>query len=164
MKYRARQIHESDIGNYLAVLNEVIAERKYLLTTDMLSLNHTAKFVKNAIHNNFAMYVAEYDKKVIGWADIIPREKGAVRHIGELGMGVVPDWRGKGVGKELLSRVIEHSWKIGLTRIELEVFASNKAAISLYEHFGFEHEGTKRNARYIDGKYEDVFVMAQCRI
>ena len=32
-----------------------------------------------------------------------------------------------------------------IERIELEVMANNQSAIHLYESFGFQHEGTKRN-------------------
>jgi len=54
-------------------------------------------------------------------------------------------------------------WDEGLTRVELEVFASNTAAISLYTKCGFEREGVKRRARYIDGKYDDIILMALLR-
>lgn len=164
MKFQIRQILESDIEGYLAALNEVIAEKRYLLTSDTLSLDHTAEFVKTAISNNYALYVAEKENEIVGWADIIPKQKGSARHTGVLGMGIVASCRGQGIGKELLENVIRHSWEIGLTRLELEVFASNLMAISLYEHYGFKHEGTKQNARFVDGEYGDVFIMAQCRI
>lgn len=49
---------------------------------------------------------------------------------------------------------------IGLTRIELEVLASNEPAIAFYKKHDFELEGLKRESRYIDGKYDDVAFMA----
>ena len=79
-------------------------------------------------------------------------------------MGVVSGHRRKGIGQKLLSAVVERSWNAGFKRLELEVFASNKGAYALYEKNGFELEGTKRNSRYMNGKYEDVYLMAQCRI
>lgn len=47
-----------------------------------------------------------------------------------------------------------------LERIELDVFASNKPAIALYEKLGFTREGIKRGARKIDGVSDDVVLMA----
>jgi len=164
MKFQIRQIRESDIEGFLAVLSEVIAERKFLLTLDTPSLEYTTEFVQTAIFNNYAQYVAGIENEIVGWADIIPKQKGSAQHTGELGMGVIARYRGQGIGKELLENVIKHSWEIGLTRLELEVFSSNLVAISLYERYGFQHEGTKRNARFVDGEYEDAFIMAQCRI
>jgi putative acetyltransferase len=133
MKYRVRNITKSDIEGFAAVLGAVVKERKYLLTLEPPSIEDASDFVHTAIENNYAHYVAEVEGKIVGWADMTPRQKGSVRHIGKLGMGVATDYRGQGIGKELLENVIKHSWKIGLTRLELEVISSNHAAIALYE-------------------------------
>ena len=164
MKYRIRYISESDIDGFAAVFDAVVKERKYLLTLETPPIDEVSDIVHTAIENNYAQYVAEIEGKIVGWADITPRQKGSVRHIGELGMGVAIGYRGQGIGKELLENVIRHSWKIGLTRLELEVISSNHAAITLYEHCGFEHEGIKQNAWFVDGIYKDILVMAQCRM
>ena len=47
----------------------------------------------------------------------------------------------------------------GLERVELEVFASNRPAIRLYESLGFVVEGIKRRGRKLDGAYDDVLEM-----
>ena len=49
---------------------------------------------------------------------------------------------------------------MGLERVELEVFASNRVARQLYEQYGFSVEGTLRRARKLDGEYDDVIIMA----
>lgn len=48
----------------------------------------------------------------------------------------------------------------GMERIELDVFASNKAAIALYMKLGFVTEGVKCRARKLDGDYDDNVFMA----
>lgn len=47
-----------------------------------------------------------------------------------------------------------------MERAELEVFASNRPAIALYEAAGFVHEGVKRRARKLEGVYDDIVLMA----
>jgi RimJ/RimL family protein N-acetyltransferase len=49
---------------------------------------------------------------------------------------------------------------IGFTGIELTVREENKAAITLYQKFGFVIEGIKHKAVRMDGKYENVVCMA----
>ena len=159
-----RLIKETDIDCFHAALSSVVLERKYLLTVNPPSKEDTGRFIKRNIENNTPQYVAELENKVIGWADVIAGEKEIIRHVGLLGMGVVSGHRRKGIGQKLLSAVVEHSWNAGFKRLELEVFASNKGAYALYEKNGFELEGTKRNSRYMNGEYEDVYLMAQCRI
>ena len=164
MPLNVRLIEESDIDGFRAALGSVVSERKYLLTLEIPAYKSVAAFIRNSIKHRHAQYVAEIDNTIVGWADIIPKNKQSQAHSGELGMGVIAGHRGQGIGKTLLARVIAHSWDIGLKRLELEVFASNRTAIALYTQHGFEHEGTKRGACRIDGIYEDIHIMARCRI
>ena len=75
-------------------------------------------------------------------------------------MGLLPGYRGQGLGPALLEAVIREATRQDLTRIELEVFSANTRAIALYERFGFQHEGTKRAARMLEGQVEDILCMA----
>ena len=86
------------------------------------------------------------------------------RHVGTLGMGVHDDWQGRGVGTALMRAGVEMAdrW-LNLTRLELEVFTDNEAAIRLYERFGFVREGTMRQYAFRDGRYVDAYVMARIR-
>lgn len=52
-------------------------------------------------------------------------------------MGIATDWRGKGVGKVLLTEVVAQARQRGDTRILLEVIDQNAPAIRLYEGGGF---------------------------
>lgn len=159
-----RLINEADIEGFHRALSRVVEERKFLLTLSPPSLSNVSDFIRKNIDNNFAQYVAVVDGEIVGWADIVPRDHEVMRHVGLLGMGVLAAYRGKGIGSDLLSNVMRHSWSAGLKRIELEVFSTNTVAKNLYIKHGFELEGTKRNARYLNGKYEDVHFMAQCQL
>ena len=89
----------------------------------------------------------------------IPHE--GFTHVGQLGMGVLGGYRRRGVGRQLLQAALDGGRAIGLRRLELEVFRSNAAAVLLYESFGFQHEGAKRDARILDGITDDVLIMAR---
>jgi RimJ/RimL family protein N-acetyltransferase len=81
-------------------------------------------------------------------------------HSGGLGMGVLLDYRGQGVGSALLAAAINKAKSLGLTRIELTVRENNKAAIALYKKFGFGVEGLHRNAVCSEMVYENHISMA----
>ena len=74
-------------------------------------------------------------------------------------MGVLPRYRGQGTGRPLAEKTIVLAKRIGLERIELDVYATNKPAIALYKSLGFALEGVKRKGRKLDGIYDDVVVM-----
>lgn len=52
-------------------------------------------------------------------------------------IGVSSDYNGQGIAKKLLERVVNHCKEIEFNRLLLEVRKDNKAAIGLYEKFGF---------------------------
>ena len=59
----------------------------------------------------------------------------------------------------LIEKTIEHAKAIGLEKVELEVFESNKIAIGFYNKYGFKEEGLLIKSRKLDGKYDNVVVM-----
>ena len=107
--------------------------------------------------------VGVVDERVVGMVSIDtfplrPRRK----HAGAIGISVHEEWQGKGVGGALMRAILElaDNW-LNLTRLELEVFAENEAAIHLYERFGFGVEGRLRQHAFRDGRYVDSIVMAR---
>lgn len=86
------------------------------------------------------------------------------RHAGLIGISIAEAWQGKGVGNALMQAGIDlaDNW-LNLTRLELEVYADNEAALRLYESFGFEREGVLRRHAYRDGQYVDAIVMGRLR-
>jgi putative acetyltransferase len=109
--------------------------------------------------------VALIDDRIVGMVsvDLFPNRPRR-RHAGAIGICVHEEWQGKGVGAALMRAIIDFAdnW-LNLTRLELEVFADNEAAIRLYERFGFELEGTLRQHAFRDGQYVDSKVMGRLR-
>ena len=159
-----RKIELGDARGFCSALSSVAQERKYILTIEPPPFERSEAFVLENVENDHAQYVALHSERVVGWADIIPLKHPKMTHVGVLGMGILADYRGKGIGGQLLSKTVEHAWASGLKRLELEVFADNEPAIRLYKKHGYIQEGLKRYARFIDGQYQDIVVMAQYRI
>ncbi|MEM1112545.1 MAG: GNAT family N-acetyltransferase [Pseudomonadota bacterium] len=158
---KIRPIRKADIRDFREALGEVAVERKYLLTLETPSFDSIRTFVQNNIEKDYPQYVAEVDERIVGWADFVPVDKPSLVHCASLGMGVLKEHRRQGIGSALLDAVTRAALVRGFSRLELEVFANNRAAIALYEKYGFELEGTKRRARCIDGVFQDVLIMAQ---
>lgn len=70
--------------------------------------------------------------------------------------------RGKGLGSEAVEHLCRFGFRdLNLHRIQLEVFATNVAAVKAYEKCAFKHEGRLREAAFIDGAWVDILVMAR---
>ena len=102
------------------------------------------------------------DNTVLGLVMLTVESNPRRRHTGGLGIMVRTDCQGQGIGTALLEAVLDlaDNWLM-LHRVELEVYADNGDAIRLYQRFGFETEGRKREAAVKAGDYVDMLVMAR---
>ena len=150
-----------DMEGLRAALDAVARERRYLTLLRAGTLDETRSFVESLLRGGGVHIVARAEGRVVGWCDVLRHHREGTRHGGVLGIGLLPEWRERGVGAALLARTLEAAEAAGMTRVELEVFASNTRAIRLYEGAGFVHEGLKRRARCIDGRVEDIVCMAR---
>jgi RimJ/RimL family protein N-acetyltransferase len=152
---------EAHIEGLQRCVDAVARERRWLGFVEGPPLVQTRAFVGMILGGAGVQFVALNDAdEVVGWCDILRLDQESFRHGWRLGMGLLPAVRGQGVGRRLAEAAIAAAKERGAERIELEVFASNKAAIALYERLGFVREGVKRRARKLDGEYDDIVQMA----
>lgn len=153
-------IAEEHIESFHRCLDTVARERRYLYFVEAPPIESTRAFVRSNISNGFVQVVALVNGDLVGWCDILPPRIPGFTHCGKLGVSVLPDYRGRGIGRQLITEALERARKKGIERVELEVFSSNVAARALYEKLGFVTEGVRRRARKVDGQYDDIVLMA----
>lgn len=99
------------------------------------------------------LLVAELDGQLAGYAVFWQ-----VLDQGELGnVAVDPAHRRQGLARRLVGAVMERAGERGVRELFLEVRPSNTGARQLYESFGFERVGQRRN--YYQEPVEDAVVM-----
>ncbi len=160
-----RAARVDDAEGYRACIDRVARARIFVGITEAYPLEEVRAFVADMVARDLPIYVAvTRNAKLIGWCDIgMPKprpERPGFAHVGYLGMGIDADYRGRGIGEKLLRAAVDHARRIGMERIELQVFPSNAAARALYQKLGFEVEGLKRRVRKLDGRYDDLIQMA----
>ena len=62
-----------------------------------------------------------------------------------LGIGIADNWQGKGLGKQIMNKLIEDGKSSGRKGIELTTMLDNKKAFALYEKVGFKCLGKVDN-------------------
>ena len=86
--------------------------------------------------------VAENEGHIIGMLNFRDGERKRIVHLGELGMSVNKAWRNRGIGRALLSTLIQWAQEHPvIEKVCLDVFATNAGAIALYTSLGFQEEG-----------------------
>jgi RimJ/RimL family protein N-acetyltransferase len=104
--------------------------------------------------------VAAFDRdRMVGNCDIFRRTPQDVRHTGVLGIVIVEEYRGVGLGEAMIKAALSQASEIGAWAIELEVFATNAPAKHLYEKVGFTTAGVVPKKMQRDGKFIDSVQM-----
>jgi ribosomal protein S18 acetylase RimI-like enzyme len=155
-----RGITLADVAGYRACVGAVMHERRYLAYLEPFSLTETEGFVAGNIDKGNPHFVAEDAGRIVGWCDISRDSVPTYAHEGMLGMGVLAEYRGRGLGERLIRTTLAAAASAGFERVALSVYASNARASALYRKVGFRLEGTRVRGRKLDGVYDDVHMMA----
>ena len=107
-----------------------------------------------------AVYVAEEGDRIVGRLSLSRDNHPASDHVADLGLMVAASHRRRGIGRALLDQAVVWAREAGIRKLELHVFPWNEGAIRLYETFGFEREGLRRDHYRRDGEYVDAILMA----
>ena len=146
---------------YTCFRHPLVARTTLQLTSQEFGITQTRlETVNKKLHR----FVAEVNGRVVGVSTIFQPENPRAAHTASLGMMVHPAYWGKGIGGQLMAKLVDlaDNW-LNITRIELEVNTDNPAGVRLYHKFGFEIEGTKRWHAFGDGRLADSHFMARIR-
>ena len=153
-------IGEEHIAGFRAAVDSVARERRYLALLESPPEADTRRYVRDNIAQRAPHFVALADGSVVGWCDVAVRPRPTQLHSGILGVGVIRDYRGKGIGRALMEATLAAARAGGIRRIELTVRVDNDPARRLYESFGFVTEGLCKRHMCIDGQFVDSWLMA----
>jgi putative acetyltransferase len=153
----------SDAGALVELAREVGGEEEgWILTTDAWrSVTEERRYLRAVRrHPDAAVFVAEVDGRVVARLSLARDPHPASRHVADLGLMVAASHRRRGVGKRLLQEAVGWARSSGVVKLELHVFPWNEPALKLYESFGFEREGYRKDQYARDGTYLDAILMA----
>jgi ribosomal protein S18 acetylase RimI-like enzyme len=103
------------------------------------------KYLKNwGGDHDHALVAFDLEDNLLGavWMRLLNYENAGYGYIDddtpELGMAIMSQNRGQGIGKQLLLKMIELARSIGYPALSLSVDPLNKTALRMYEKIGFE--------------------------
>jgi ribosomal protein S18 acetylase RimI-like enzyme len=117
--------------------------------------------LKNASIQKGDIIIGAFDTTLVGIVSVTKNTNKKRQHKADLhGMYIKPEYRGIGLGKELLKKAMDMAKEIkGLEEIELIVAAYNESTVNLYKKFGFEKTYLEEHALKIKGNYIDAYHM-----
>lgn len=151
---KIRTIELKDTKNYLN-LNKKIDESGFMLYEPgekQITLEQQEKFIEKILADNRSiMLVAEVEEELAGFIAAIGNNLKRTQHRAYIVIGLLEEFRGKGIGKSLFEQLFIWAKQNGITRLELTVIKENDRAFNLYRKMGFVLEGEKVHSLMIEG-------------
>lgn len=83
--------------------------------------------------------LALMDGRIVGAATLHQQLGGWKRHIGRVSVLVLPQYRGRGLARALVSEIVDLARSLGLERVEAEFIGEQEAAIKMFALLGFSN-------------------------
>ena len=153
-----------DLDQMLEFINSVSKENTFIgFSGEIVTKPEESKYLASLFPlieaNNAVVVHAFIDGQLAGRCDVLRNLalKEREKHIGTLGLILHKDYRGEGLGEQLLKTTIEEAKSAlsGLRIIELSVFGNNHVAQSLYKKVGFKEWGKLPGGLLYKGEYID---------
>lgn len=157
LKIRAARL--GDLKSITEIYNEAIKKTVATFDTEVKTLEEQKKwFIKHSTRN--PIIIAENDDEIIGWASLSEYStKYAYSDTAEISLYIKEKFQGKGIGKQLMSSIIDEGKKVGLHAVIARITDGNKTSIRLHKSVGFKHVGIMKEVGYKFGKRLDVHIM-----
>jgi phosphinothricin acetyltransferase len=159
MTVTVRPATDGDAEAICAIHNQGIVDRVATLDTTLRTPDGTRSWLAERGPRH-PVIVADLDGATVGWASLNRfNPRAAYDHVVDFSVYVERDRRGKGVGRELLDRLVDLARAIGYHKMVLAAMAYNGAGLALYTRVGFSRVGVYREQGQLDGKWVDVVIM-----
>jgi len=137
---RIRELQEGDgeaLGRFLESLSP---QTEYFFHPYPLEMDAALKFAQR---KDILCLVGEIGEKIVAYTWWEPKDA----DIPSIGICVGEGYRGKGIGRKLMKRLVDKAGKEGKKGLRLTVMKDNHRAIALYKSFGFYIIGEIRDSR-----------------
>lgn len=133
------------------------------IATGLATLEQTAPdwSTWDASHRKDCRLIALQDETVVGWAALSNVSSRCVyAGVAEVSVYVAVDYHGQGIGKQLLTELIEASEQADIWTLQAGIYVKNQASIKLHERCGFRVVGVReRLGKAHDGVWWDVALL-----
>ncbi|MGB8768712.1 MAG: N-acetyltransferase family protein [Candidatus Korobacteraceae bacterium] len=114
----------------------------------------------NERHLPACRLIARRDNKVVGWAALSHVSSRRVYEgVAEVSIYISEETRGHGIGRKLLSALVEASEQNGIWTLQAGILAENAVSIRLHQQAGFRVVGMRERIGCMDGRWRDTVLL-----
>ncbi len=160
MQGTVRRATPDDAQSISTIWQVICAERVYTAVNRPFTAAQERDYLLS-LSEREGIFVASVEGRVVGFQslDQWARYTDSFDHVGSVGTFVLPEWRGRGVGRCLAQHTLAFARAHGYEKLVIYVRAGNAQAQAFYRSLGFVQKGVLARQVKIDGQYEDELFM-----
>ncbi len=153
-----REAVEQDAAVLASIYNQGIDDRGATFETEPRSSGDMA--AKLAERERYPLLVITEDDIVLGWAGLSSyRARGCYAGIAEFSIYLDRTARGRGLGRQLLTSLVDRARERGYWKLVSRIFPSNAGSRALCRACGFREVGVYEKHGRLDGRWLDVVIV-----
>jgi len=134
-----RPLRKEDEKEFLRFFQAVPAAERMFIKHRVTELPVIREWCQNIDFGRNLPVLGIFAGKIAGVATLHQQLGGWKRHIGRVSVLVLPQYRGRGLARALVSEIVEIARHQGLDRVEAEFIGGQEAAIKMFALLGFSN-------------------------
>lgn len=157
----------SDVTALMNYINTISLENTFIsFGGEQVTLEQETKWLEGVVarlKDGNAIHILAFDGDTLIGTTSVERDlagKSRTYHVGNFGITIKKEYRGDGIGREMMQAVIDNAQKyMNISLVVLSRFEINERARILYESLGFKKYGTIPGGYYYKGTYTNCTYM-----
>ena len=156
-----RPMEASDEKALVDFFQRIPVDERQLFKDDVTKAAVIRGWIKNLNYANILPLLA-FDGARIGADATLHRDRrGWSRHVAKVRLTLDPDYRGRGLGRQLVQEFIDLAKSLNVAILQAEVLDVQKGARTLFEDLGFHRVATlPQHSIDLSGRVHDILVYA----
>ena len=151
-----------DLPIIVDIYNSTVPSRMVTADTETVTVNDRLEWFNEHTPSKRPLWVVEYGGEICGWVSIQSfYGRPAYNATAEISVYLHEDYRGKGLGRKILSKVIEECPKFEIDTLLGFIFGHNEPSIGLFSSFGFEKWAHLPEVAELDGIKRDLVILGK---
>jgi RimJ/RimL family protein N-acetyltransferase len=151
----------TDASGIVAVLEVIAAEQIHSAIERPWTAGQEARYLESLSPREAFHVAVDASGRIAGFQslDLWSPSLTSMAHVGQVGTFLLPEWRGRGVGRQLWTATELFARHAGYRKLVIQVRASNTAAQAFYRRLGFRECGRLTRQVIIGGVEDDEILM-----
>lgn len=160
MSIQVRRAVEADAPALTAIYNQGILSRMATFETETKTVADRALWLRTRGPGLPVLAVTVQGRPAgFAWVSAYRDDRSCYRGVGEFSIYVDDGFRGRGLGKALLTALVDECRRLGYWKLLSRIFEFNAASRGLCRSCGFREVGIYQNHGQIDGRWIDCVIV-----